>query len=138
MKKSILMTIFLTGIWVASTSVVYAETLEGIIASIDAKNNLLRVISSGTSGLETNVSISVSEFIRSYGLAKLNSLDVGEKISMTIGKGASGQWIMRSIKKPNILVPTPDNGGNFLKTAGKTKETNHPRDVSNKLKFVMK
>ena len=138
MIKSIFQVVLLAGILAGFAADAYAETLEGLIVSMDSKHKVLLVAPSGSSDPGAGVSVSVSEFIETNGFAPLDDLDVGQYISMTVQQGPKGQWVLTALKKPDVLVPPPPDDNQFLKTTGKPKQGGFPRNLLNKLKFAMK
>ena len=138
MKKSIFRIVLLTGILAGFAADAYAETLEGLIVSMDSNHKVLFVSPSGSSDPGANISVSVSEYIEANGFADLNDLDVGQHISMTVQQDPQGQWVLTALKKPDVLVPPPSDDSQFLKTTGKPKQGGFPRNLLNKLKFAMK
>ena len=138
MKKSIFRIVLLAVVLAGFTAHAYAETLEGLIVSMDSKHKVLLVAPSGSSGPQATISVSVSEYIETNGFADLNDLDVGQHISMTVQQGPEGHWVLTALKKPDVLVPPPPDDSQFLKTTGKPKQGGFPRNLLNKLKFLMK
>ena len=134
MKKHLLAAIFVLGALSGAACQAFAEPLEGMILSIDSKDQVLLVAPSGAGDSNPQVSVSVSEFIKNNGSAALNGLDVGKTVSMTVGHAPDGNWQLVSIAKPDLTVPTTAEGDNYLEKKGPAE----PSEIVRHLKRLFK
>ena len=83
----------------------FAESLKGTINSMDPDKKSLEIVpaDSGASPLD-RIKISIEEFARSNGYAKLDRLDVGDKITVEIKRNNTGNWEMTSLALPSPSV----------------------------------
>lgn len=138
MKKSSLLVFLAACLWMGITTPAFAEKLQGMITAIDASNDLIKLQTSGSTGPEALVSVSVTEFIGTNGVSKLNSLDVGDKVSMEVQRKGTDQWVLVLLDKPETLIPAPEDNEAFLKGQDVDSHLEHPKELTDKLKFEMK
>ena len=115
MKKRGFLSVVMIAALAASAAPVYAEALQGVLLDIDSNDNTLLIAPARAADPQQKVSVSVTDFTKKkQELDRLNSLDVGQTVFMTVEKDPAGTLQLVSLDNPDVPVTTTAKGDQYV------------------------